>query len=104
VTYYRCPGTEQLRNEVSREVSVLLKKLESGLTMLTVSFLPLSRVALYHSYRNQISLNPPCYCVQIASALGEREQSDAMKCTASALKLCGKLLTNHLEEEPSLSF
>ena len=48
----------QIRNEVSREVSVPQKKLESGLTMLTVRCLPLSCVALYHSYRDQISLTP----------------------------------------------
>ena len=63
----------QFRNEVSREVSVLPKKLESGLTMLTVSFLSLSHVALCHSYRDQISLiSTMLLCASSISSWRER--------------------------------
>ena len=40
--------------------------------------------------------------MQIASALGEREQSNALKCTAYALKLCGKLLPFRRGAKPKL--
>ena len=42
-----------MRNEGSREFSVLPKKLGSGLTVLTLSFLPISHVAFCPTYRDQ---------------------------------------------------
>ena len=63
----------QFRNEVSREVTVLPKNLEGGLIMLTVRFLPLSHVALCHSYRDQISLiSTMLLCANSISSWRER--------------------------------